>query len=257
MCLILFAIDQHPRYPLVVIANRDEFYARPTQNAHWWPDHPDVFAGRDLQAGGTWLGVNRRGRFAAVTNVREPGGMAPGALSRGELPTGYLLNEDDAQTYLQQVLERGASYSGFNLLLGDSQGFFFASNRQSGIRRVRPGIYGISNGAFDEDWPKLASGREALRLALQEDVAAADLIRILTDNDIAADEHLPSTGVSLEIERMLSSRFIRSTDYGTRACSIVMADRDNKMYFYEQNFIDSKHSGESVEETFEIKREHD
>ena len=256
MCLILFAIEQHPHYPLVVIANRDEFYARPAQNAHWWQDHPDVFAGRDLQAGGTWLGVNRRGRFAAVTNVREPGGMTPGALSRGDLPLGYLQGEVDAQAYLQQLQQRGASYSGFNLLFGDQQGLYFASNRSSGIERVSAGVYGVSNGGFDEDWPKLSSGREALSQAMQEDIAAPQLMRILGDNQIAADERLPSTGVELDIERMLSSRFIRSAEYGTRACSIVLADRDNRIHFYEQNYIDATHTGELVQETFEITREH-
>jgi uncharacterized protein with NRDE domain len=251
MCLILFAYRQHADYPLVVIANRDEYYARPTRNAHWWPD-ADIFAGRDLEAGGTWLGINQRGHFAAVTNVREPGGMKPGKQSRGELTRTYLAGSGQAEDYLQQLSTRDQDYAGFNLLLGDLQGLWFYSNRDHGIRPIDPGVYGISNGRFDEPWPKLSSGKQELEAMLNGDINAGELIEILTDHRVAHDQELPSTGVPLDIERLLSSRFIRSPEYGTRACSVVLMTNDQRIGFWEQNFTDTEHDGHLVHESFSI-----
>ena len=251
MCLILFAHRHHPEYPLVVIANRDEYYARPSRDAHWWDDAP-IFAGRDLEAGGTWLGVDRRGRFAAVTNVREPGGMQPGARSRGELPRDFLAGDAGAETYLDAVAARAQEYSGFNLLLGDADTLWFFSNRDHGRRRIDAGTYGISNGAFDEPWPKLASGKTELELALAAGVDPDALTEILTDHRIADDHELPRTGVPLDVERMLSSRFIRSPGYGTRACTVLLIDADGGVLFREDNFIDAEHAGARVEESFTV-----
>ena len=249
MCLILFAWRKHADYPLVVIANRDEFYARPTRDAHWWDD-ADVFAGRDLEAGGTWLGLDRRGRFAAVTNVREPGGMEPGKKTRGDLTRGYLAGDDDAETYLQGLAAHDQDYAGFNLLLGDAGGLWFYSNRERRIRSIEAGVYGVSNGAFDEPWPKLSSGKAELEALIEGGIDAAALMEILTDHRIAEDHELPSTGVTLDIERLLSSRFIRSPDYGTRACSVVTIDRERRVDFQEQNYTDSEHAGRLVQESF-------
>ena len=253
MCLILFAWQQHAEYPLIVIANRDEYYARPSRDAHWWDD-AEIFAGRDLEAGGTWLGVNRRGRFAAVTNVREPGSMTPGKRSRGELTREFLAGGADAESYLQALADQDQEYAGFNLLLGDGDGLWFYSNREGRRRRVEAGVYGISNGRFDEPWPKLKSGREALTSQLGGDIDRSRLLEILTDSRIAGDQELPSTGVTLDIERLLSSRFIRSPDYGTRACSIVTIRRDGQLSFSEQNFIDANTRGATVQESFTVKQ---
>ncbi len=251
MCLVLFAYRSHPDYPLVVIANRDEYYARPTRAAHWWQAQP-IFAGRDLEAGGTWLGLNRRGGFAAVTNVREPGGMKPGKRSRGELPANFLAGEMPAEAYLRQLQPCDQQYAGFNLLLGGADGLWFYSNRDHGIRRIEPGVHGVSNGAFDEPWPKLSSGKDELEALLTGKFTANDLMEILTDHEIAADHELPQTGVPLDIERLLSSRFIRSPDYGTRACTVLTVSRNGQVDFYEQNFRDSQHAGELVHEQFDI-----
>ena len=251
MCLILFAFQQHADYPLIVIANRDEYYARPTRHAHWWDD-ADTFAGRDLEANGTWLGINRHGHFAAVTNVREPGGMKAGKISRGELTRNYLATTQTAETYLQQLIPHDQDYAGFNLLLGDRQGLWFYSNRDHGIRRIEAGIYGISNGGFDEPWPKLSSGKLELANLLAGKMDETELMAILTDHQTAEDHELPSTGVSLDIERLLSSRFIRSQGYGTRACSVVTIDASNQVRFSEQNFTDADHSGALIQETFDI-----
>ncbi len=251
MCLILFAYRQHADYPLVVIANRDEYYARPTRDAYWWDD-ADIFAGRDLEAGGTWLGINHHGHFAAVTNVREPGGMNPGKISRGELTRNYLSANQSAEEYLQQLSTHDQDYAGFNLLLADQLGLWFYSNRDHGIRQIEPGIYGISNGGFDEPWPKLNSGKSELSVLLAGSIDTAELMAILTDHEIAEDHELPTTGVPLDIERLLSSRFIRSPDYGTRACSVVTIDARQRVSFSEQNFADAEHSAELVHETFNI-----
>ena len=251
MCLILFAYRQHADYPLVVIANRDEYYARPTRNAHWWDD-ADIFGGRDLEAGGTWLGVNRDGHFAAVTNVREPGSMSPGNKSRGELTRGFLSANQSPEEYIQQLSTHDQEYAGFNLLLADQQGTWFYSNRDHDLLHIEPGIYGISNGAFDEPWPKLSSGKLELAALLVGGMDEAELMAILTDHETAQDHELPATGVSIDIERLLSSRFIRSPAYGTRACSVLTIDANNRVNFSEQNYVDSEHSGERVQEAFHI-----
>ena len=255
MCLILFAYDRHADFPLVLIANRDEYYARPTRDAHWWEDAP-VLAGRDLEAGGTWLGIGRGGRFAAVTNVREPGGMSPGKASRGALTRDFLVGESAAKKHLEALTPRDRDYAGFNLLLGDATGLWFYSNRDHGIRQIEAGVHGVSNGAFDEPWPKLSSGKNELEALLAADFDHDDLLEILTDHRIAQDHELPATGVPLDIERMLSSRFIRSPNYGTRACTVLTVDRGGQIEFTEQNFRDAEHDGERIHETFSLDRSH-
>jgi len=251
MCLILFALNQHAEFPLVVIANRDEYYSRPTRAAHWWQDSRGIFAGRDLQAQGTWMGINRNGRFAAVTNVREPGILASARLSRGKLPREFLSGDEAAETFIEQIKPEADDYAGFNLLIGDRTGLFFYSNRQAEILQIPSGIHGISNGLFDEAWPKLDSGKQALATVLANDPDTNQLMKILTDNTIAQDEHLPDTGVTLDIERILSSRFIRSADYGTRACSVVKFDQQNNISFVEQNYTDAQTIGPLITEQFQ------
>ncbi len=251
MCLILFAYRRHASYPLVLIANRDEYYRRPTRDAHWWDEAP-VFAGRDLEAGGSWLGISRHGRFAAVTNVREPGSMQGGIKSRGALTRDFLAGEKTAETCLEALMPNDGDYAGFNLLLGDTSGFWFYSNRDHGTRRIEPGVHGICNGAFDEPWPKLSSGKAELEALIDGDFSAADLLEILTDHRTADDHELPRTGVPLDIERMLSSRFIRSPEYGTRACTVLTVDHHDRVEFCEQNFRDAEHEGETVREFFTL-----
>ena len=250
MCLILFAFKQHEDYPLVVIANRDEYYARPTLAAHWWSDSPDILAGRDLEAQGTWMGVNKNGRFAAVTNVREPGGFSPGRLSRGKLTRDFLSSSEPPEVYLKGIEPNSHDYAGFNLLVGDSSGLLFFSNRHPGIRDIQPGIHGVSNGLFDEAWPKLASGKKALATTLKSEFDDKDLMEILTDKTTAEDNYLPETGVPLDIERMLSSRFIRSKDYGTRACSIVRFSSHGEIFFSEHNYNNGGKLADKIFEQF-------
>jgi uncharacterized protein with NRDE domain len=239
MCLIALALDAHPAYRLVVAANRDEFYARPTAPAAWWDDAPEVLAGRDLREGGTWMGVTRGGRFAAITNYRDPGfAQLAGAPSRGALVADFLRGGADAQAYAHEVAARAAEYNGFNLLVGDEGGLFYLSNRAPGVRRLEPGVYGLSNALLDTPWPKVLRAREAVADALARargDGWESGLWEMLADRVIAADDALPDTGVGAERERLLSPPFIRTDVYGTRASTVLTIARDGEVRFVERS----------------------
>ena len=233
MCLVLVAWRVHPEFPLVVAANRDEFYARPTALAARWPVSPEIIGGRDLEAGGTWLGVSDQGRFAAVTNVREPG-MAKGKLSRGELTRNFLEGQQSAEDFLATL--DYADYSGFNLLLADGAALHYASNRGPQAQSLAPGVYGLSNHLLDSPWPKLISARERFSVALKNLPASQSFFDILRDDEIVPDHQLPDTGVPLEWERRLSAIFVRSQDYGTRASTVVTVNAEKAIFFEERSF---------------------
>lgn len=236
MCLIVFAIDSHPRYPFLLAANRDERYARPTQSLHAWSDAAHIIAGRDLEAGGTWLGIARNGRFAAITNVREGVQRAATQRSRGALTRDFLLGDRSAADYAQQVYQEGAHYAGFNLLLGDRASIYYCSNRGEVPRSLGPGIYGLSNDSLDTPWPKVVGSKAGLDALLKRKPSTNALLNILADTRKPLDEELPDTGVGLELERRFSSCFIASDDYGTRASTALLIDRDNNIEISEQNF---------------------
>lgn len=233
MCLIVVGWRVHPDYPLVVAANRDEFYARPTASAAYWADAPDIIGGIDLEAGGTWLGISTTARFAAVTNVREPG-MAKGARSRGELTRNFLLSDLPAGDYARKL--DGRHYSGFNLLVSDGEALIYCSNRDGGPRALPPGIYGLSNHLLDSPWPKLVQARQRFAEALPRLPDEAGFFDLLGDQAIVTDADLPKTGVSLEWERRLSAVFVKSEDYGTRASTLVYQQADGKVKLHEQSF---------------------
>ena len=233
MCLILVAWQVHPGHPLVVAANRDEFFARPTAAAARWADAPQVIAGRDLEAGGTWLGVAAGGRFAAVTNVREPGRPA-GDRSRGRLTADFLAGDAAAADYVAAI--DGAAHSGFNLLVGDGRELWYASNRIDAPRPLAPGIYGVSNHLLDTPWPKLATAKARFAEALRQLPATGAFFALLADDEIVADENLPATGVSLEWERRLSAIFVRSPQYGTRASTVLTVDSAGGARLHERRF---------------------
>lgn len=233
MCLILIAWRFHRDYPLVVAANRDEFFARPTATAARWADAPQVLAGRDLEAGGTWLGVTDTGRFAAVTNVREPG-VAPGPRSRGELTRAFLTAEMSAADYAASI--RGEDYSGFNLLVADHETLAYRSNRDGPARTLQPGIYGVSNHLLDTPWPKLETARARFAAALAQLPDEAAMFALLGDDEIVPDERLPATGVPIEWERRLSAIFVRSPDYGTRASTLLLQRKDSSGCLVERSF---------------------
>ena len=238
MCLVLVVWRMHAQYPCLVAANRDEFHARPTARAGWWPDHPEILAGRDLEAGGTWLGVTRTGRFAALTNYRDPerrreaaaGAATP---SRGALVTSVLESGASVAQSLGYLREVGANYNGFNLIFSDGERLgIYESVRGSG-RELGPGIYGLSNHLLDTPWPKVQIAKNRLQAALLGLTDTAPLLELLRDDRPASDALLPQTGVSLEWERLLSSAFVRAPDYGTRCSTIIRIEREGRAYFDE------------------------
>ena len=221
MCLIAIAWQAHPAFPLVVAANRDEWRDRPAAPAHWWSDHPRLLAGRDLQAGGTWMGITRGGRFAAVTNFRDPSDRRSTALSRGTLVAQFLSGDDEPARYLAQLAGRAAQYNGFNLLVGDARSLCYFGSREGEVRAVEPGVHALSNHLLDEPWPKVSKARSALRESVGD--GDAPLFAMLSDATAAPDAELPDTGVGLERERMLSPALIRGADYGTRTSTVLRA----------------------------------
>lgn len=229
MCLILLSWQTHADFPLVVAANRDEFYARPSAPAAFWPDHPAVLAGRDLSAGGTWLGITRSGRFAALTNYRDPAQAEPDRPSRGALVADFLTGSATPEAYLVHTRAYGRRCNGYNLLVGDlasSDGeLWWASNVSDEIRRLSPGIYGLSNHLLDTHWPKVGAGKTALTAAIADLPAETGLNALLVNPTTYPDDHLPATGIPLEWERALSAAFIRVPGYGTRASTLVKVKR--------------------------------
>jgi len=239
MCLVLLLHDAHPRYRLIVAANRDEFYDRPTRPAAFWADAPAVLAGRDLQAGGTWLGIDRSGRFAAVTNYRQGQREPAAARSRGFLVSEFLTGDMEPEAYLAPVARDAALYNGFNLLVGDGLTVAYFSNSEGVARALAPGIYGLSNHLLDTPWPKVTSGKLALSSLAREATAPellAELFALLSDRSRPADHLLPETGISREWERLLSSAFIASPEYGTRCSTVVLVGRDERVALVERSF---------------------
>jgi uncharacterized protein with NRDE domain len=240
MCLILIAHRADPRYRLVVAANRDEFFRRPTAAADYWSDAPHVLGGRDLEKGGTWMGVATDGRWAAVTNFRDGASPEPGTRSRGGLVAGYLSGSARAQAYMASM-ERGVhEYHGFNLLAGDDAGVHYLSNKDDGSRMLAAGVYGLSNHLLDSPWPKVERGKLALREALagaaKPDGLIETLLTALSDRSIAEERALPSTGIGKDWERRLSAAFIGAPGYGTRASTVLLIDHDGEVNFRERSF---------------------
>ena len=237
MCLILAAWHAHPDYRLILAANRDEFHARPTRASGYWEDAPGILAGRDLVHGGTWLGVDRRGRAAAVTNIREPSQKRPESRSRGLLVSEYLRSADTAAAYLERVDAEKYRYDPFNLLVMNGGALYFLSRLKGGAVNLQPGIYGVSNGPLDCPWPKVTRGKDLLRRLIDDDRVGADaLFDILGDTAAAPDADLPDTGVGIEMERVLSAAFIRTETYGTRASTVLMVDRRGRVSWSERSF---------------------
>lgn len=241
MCLILFALDSHPRYKLVVVSNRDEFYKRPTAAAGFWPEKPDILAGKDIRDGGTWLGITRQGRFAALTNYRDPKNTKPSAPSRGHLVLDYLANQFTPAAYLNNLPAGGQAYNGFNLLVGNIDEFYYYSNREEKIRPINTGVHALSNSLLDAPWPKAVRGtRELAKILVREEIITEDLFALMKNQDVPADQDLPDTGVGLAMERWLAPAFIISAEYGTRTTSILLVDRDNKVQFWERSYEPQK-----------------
>lgn len=235
MCLIVLAVDAHPRYRLVLAANRDEYFARPTAPAGFWPDAPRVLAGRDLQGGGSWLGITRDRRLAAITNYRDPLHQPVTSPSRGRLVADFLTGTDTPADYLEMLGREQRRYGGFNLLVGDDDGLFWHSNRGSGPERIPAGIHGLSNHLLDTPWPKVTAVKARLaELLTAERPDMAAMFAALADTSQFPDPLLPDTGIGLDRERFLSPIFITGDTYGTRSTTLILIDRDKRVTFAEQ-----------------------
>lgn len=256
MCIILVAHHAHREYPLVIAANRDEAYARPAAPAAFWADHPEIFAGRDRELGGTWLGLNRNGRFASVTNFREGGSARSAPRSRGRLVSDYLTGIDSPTGYLERVRREAEQYNGFILLVGDLDTMYWYSNRGPDPQVVAPGVHGLSNHLLNTPWPKIRRSREVVKALLHAPEAelAGSLFALLADRSPAADEELPDTGVGRERERELSPVFIAGEHYGTRASTVMLVHRSGEVFYAEKSFGSRGVPLSTVQERFQLNR---
>ncbi len=238
MCLILLAWHAHPDYPLVFAGNRDEAYERPALPADYWNDAPEVYGGRDLEKGGTWLGLTLAGRIAAVTNYRDGPARKPAPRSRGELTAGFLRNGGEPDDYLGTIAPDAALYGGFTLLLGDLERLYGFSNRGSGIVKLAAGVHGLSNHLLDTPWPKVTRGRQrvAALLGTGESQLIDGLFEALSDRTPAPGTELPDTGVGAGRERELSPAFIAGERYGTRASTVLLVSRNREAVYVEKRY---------------------
>lgn len=250
MCLIAFAFKSHPEYDLIVAANRDEFYARPTETAHFWPDFPEILGGRDLKAQGTWMGVSTSGRFAAVTNYRDLKSIREDAKSRGNLPVDFLLDQVDLNAYFAGVQTEAPEYNGFNLIAYENGNMLHFSNYEGTVNHLKPGIYGLSNALLDTPWPKLKRIKNRFTKAIQGEFSHQDLLALLSDGQTAPDDELPDTGVGYEFEKMLSAICIRSENYGTCCSTVLTVSKSGQIEFTEQSLPVGDRKAGSVHEIF-------
>ncbi|MBP2641473.1 MAG: hypothetical protein H6Q66_2424 [Firmicutes bacterium] len=238
MCLIVLAYRKHPRFPLIIAANRDEYYKRPTASAAFWTEYPYILAGRDLDQMGTWLGITKSGRFAAITNYRDPNTTRQDAKSRGQIVRDFLCGNDAPANFLQKIDPIREDFNGFNLLVGDNHGLMYYSSRTGKGQELKPGIHGLSNHLLDTPWPKVTAAKERMGEALAdvETMCGENLFSLLSDVSAPPDDELPLTGISLEWERALAPIFIVSPDYGTRSSTVLLQDCAGHVIFMERTF---------------------
>jgi len=245
MCLVVLAIGQSAEYPLILAGNRDEFHARPTQKANWWPDEPDIVGGRDLQAGGTWLALRRNGRFATVTNYRDAEPVSSKFRSRGHLVTEFLLSDRSPLDYLESI--DGPLYAGFNLIVGDTGQVAYLSNRDAGARQLPAGLYGLSNALLDGPWNKVERSKRALGTLLDSNaVNETTLLRLLDDRALGPVEEVESDRLGFAKAHAITAPFIVMPDYGTRCSTVVTMDSSGAWRMIERRFDpEGVSSGES------------
>lgn len=236
MCLIVLSYRHQPDFRIILAANRDEFYDRPTRSLAFWKDRPDILAGLDLKDGGTWLGITKTGRIAAITNFRHFPSIRQDAPSRGMLVKDFLTGNVSPAEYLDHVRAIGNRYNGFNLIVGDSETLFYYSNKREGISRLSPGLYGLSNHLLDTPWPKVKKAKNKFQSLLTNhpDIKSDDVFEMLHDTSLPPDNMLPDTGIGLEWERILSPMFITSDVYGTRSSAMILWKENGEITFSER-----------------------
>ncbi|MTD30538.1 NRDE family protein [Planomicrobium sp. YIM 101495] len=245
MCLIAFRFQDHPKYKLILAANRDEFYARPTAPADFWTDEPTILAGRDLQGHGTWLGVSKEGRIAALTNYRAPAHMAAGKKTRGAIVRDFLMSSDSPAEYMAKLVPE--DYAGFNFLCGSADELFYFNNVDGHSETVSPGVHALSNAFLNTPWPKVEKAKVSMKTITEQNgqINPDELFGIMADADQAHETTLPDTGVGLELERSLSSLFIRLPDYGTRCSTVLLVENDGTLHFAERRYEEGEKVGEN------------
>ena len=238
MCILFIAVDQHPDYPLIIAANRDEFHARLTQPSHFWKSKPHMLAGKDLQAGGTWLGVAKNGHIAALTNIRAPSKERFDAMTRGELVVNALQYKGSWAVHTQHLKNTATDYNGFNLVYGDWKNLQVFNSHTQEHHALTQGVYGLSNAQLNTPWPKTQQGVNALNALCQskQPLVVEQLFAILSDPTQASDETLPDTGIAKPWEKMLSSIFIKSPDYGTRCSTVITVDHHHALNWEERSY---------------------
>lgn len=254
MCLILIAIRSHPSYKLIIAGNRDEYHDRPTAQACFWKEAPELLAGKDLRAGGTWFGITKQGRIAGLTDYRDPALNKSHASSRGEVVRNFLLSRKNPVDYLNGLSQTAREYNGFNLIVGERDDYHWYSNIANRRKNLTPGIYGLSNHLLDTPWPKVISGKQALSRLISEnkDLSPEDFFTILSNTATARDKDLPATGIDLEWERTLSSTFIVSPDYGTLSSTVLMITPDDHVIFVEKSYGSTGDHASIIRQEFRI-----
>jgi uncharacterized protein with NRDE domain len=247
MCLIFLSFNQHPKYPLIIAANRDEFFDRPAERLSKWKDNGKIIAGKDITGGGTWLGATTTGYFSMLTNYRDMANIKANAPTRGKLVLDYLAGEFDPATYLEALNASGSQYNGYNIILGRMDDPWYYSNQNNKIFRLGTGSYGLSNALLDTSWPKVEEGKKKFNQILsQANPSFDDLFDFMHNTDLAPDSKLPETGIGYEKEKLLSSMYIEMPGYGTRNTTILLKDHENNVQMVERTH---DHSSNSFSET--------
>ena len=253
MCLIFLSYKQNKEYPLIVLANRDEFYNRPTQPADYWHENLNILGGKDLEGGGTWMGITKNGFMAMLTNYRDVANLKPNAPTRGKLVSDYLHGEFKTKEYLLALSQTGSQYNGYNLIAGSFDDPWYYSNYQPKVVRLGSGLYGLSNGLLNSNWPKVETGKSMLSpLLAKSNLNKQELFNTMTSKNIAEDKKLPSTGLTLEKERLLSPMFIETEGYGTRCTTLITVNKNGQVEFTERQFENGKPTGDENNYTFQL-----
>jgi len=237
MCFIAFSYKQHSKYKLIFCANRDEFYNRKAVEMHFWPENDSILAGKDVQGGGTWLGITKKGKLAALTNFREQSTVSPTKPSRGQIVKKFLEQDYETKEFIDYLKKSKSFYEGYNLIFGTIDKLYYFSNRSNGTLPISPGLYGLSNATLDTPWPKIKRGKALLAEAISKpDFSITELFNVLTDNHKVHDDMLPDTGISPVYEKELSPIFVNMEHYGTRSSTVILVDYDYNANVYEQRY---------------------
>jgi uncharacterized protein with NRDE domain len=237
MCLLLLAIENHPKYKLIIAANRDEFYKRPAEPAHFWSEDKFLLAGKDLEGNGTWLGITKNGKFAALTNYRDMSKIKANAPTRGKLVTNFLLENIEPENYSKSLLDKADNYNGYNLIFGNVQKLFYFSNISKDFTEVKKVIHGLSNHLLNTPWPKVVKAKEKFEMLLKQmQIREEQIFNLLYDNTTFEENLLPQTGLSIEMEKLVSPIFTITENYGTRSSTVILIDNDNNVSFTEKSY---------------------